>query len=543
MADIARIRRNVAKMTSMNAPQADIDGYLASEGVTSRDLMTRGERVVDELKHQAEDLTYGARRALSGATLGASEWALRKMGAGDDYLKRREAEGLGTEAQIGGFGAEMLGNIAGAGGAIVKGVGKTGIKGLKALIASGALEGAGYGATQSDTLGELAGNVATGAGVGGASAGAFGMAGKAVKRLVPSLNVIGKKSLNDAFTDRETTIALKRGAKASQKISDDLAQEMPMIKDNINGKMNATLNDIIGETPDIEGMLQNAKQGYADYMVMNAENPVSLDGLRNSYKKYTPFEKKALTDAIKSASFETNSKIGTVEHTHQMRMAIDDAIDSAMKKSNNRNVPSLNKIRKELDDILKTDAGYKAIDDGYAQAMKVKEAYNNGFTATKASKKPTFSNDLERKAWISGVNEKLQNDLVNTDSNYAKSVANNLSILKNGMDSSEFKGLKKAATAINKEYKRASDLDRIVNKESDARKLPFWREVLESIGSAAGATVGSAEKGLYGLSDISTANRILSGRTIPTYSSILNASRITVPSMSAVLTREFLENQ
>ncbi len=34
MADLARIKRNVAKMASQNAPEADIDGYIASEGVT-----------------------------------------------------------------------------------------------------------------------------------------------------------------------------------------------------------------------------------------------------------------------------------------------------------------------------------------------------------------------------------------------------------------------------------------------------------------------------------------------------------------------------
>lgn len=34
MADLARIKRNVAKMAAMNAPEADIDGYIASEGTT-----------------------------------------------------------------------------------------------------------------------------------------------------------------------------------------------------------------------------------------------------------------------------------------------------------------------------------------------------------------------------------------------------------------------------------------------------------------------------------------------------------------------------
>jgi len=38
MADLARIKSNVAKMAAQNAPEADIDGYIASEGVTIDDV-------------------------------------------------------------------------------------------------------------------------------------------------------------------------------------------------------------------------------------------------------------------------------------------------------------------------------------------------------------------------------------------------------------------------------------------------------------------------------------------------------------------------
>ena len=38
MADLARIKENVAKMAGMNAPEADIDGYIASEGVNLSDV-------------------------------------------------------------------------------------------------------------------------------------------------------------------------------------------------------------------------------------------------------------------------------------------------------------------------------------------------------------------------------------------------------------------------------------------------------------------------------------------------------------------------
>jgi hypothetical protein len=417
-----------------------------------------------------------------------------------------------------------------------------GAKTLPKMIGKGAIEGGVFGATASDSLDELPQNVFGGAAFGGIASAGLGAAQKSIQRLFPALNAQGKaKSLADAFSDRESTIAIKRGAKASQSISDEISQEMPIIKDSINSKMDDAVAKAIGAKPDIEGMLDQAKKGYAAYMVMNAENPVNLDSLRNSYKKFTPFEKKSINEALKSANFETNSPVGTVEHTHQMRMAVDDMIDSASKKSNNRHIPSLQKIRKSLDDILKSDSGYKAIDDKYAQAMKTQEAYNSGYTATKNSK-PSFANDLERKAWVAGVNDNMQNNLVNTDGNYAKNVSNNLSILKKGLNVEDFKSLKKTAAQINKEYSRAAGVDKIVNKESAAENLPFWREILESMGSMAGATIGSAERALYGLSDIGTARRIMNGTADSRLAAQINAlMRDSVPSISALAAKRMAD--
>lgn len=53
MADLARIKRNVAKMVAQNAPETDIDGYIASEGVTVEDV-----RNFDEFS-QKTDLRQG----------------------------------------------------------------------------------------------------------------------------------------------------------------------------------------------------------------------------------------------------------------------------------------------------------------------------------------------------------------------------------------------------------------------------------------------------------------------------------------------------
>lgn len=495
-----------------------------------------------------EGIVSGLGRVAGGATLGATDWIDRKTGGNikafeDNLQARAENAGVGGLNNVAKFVSEMGGLGKGAANLIMKGA-----KTLPQMIGKGAIEGGIFGATGSDSLEELPSNVAGGATFGGAGAAGLGMLQKGIQRLFPALNAQGKaKSLTEVFSDRESTAALKKGAKASQQISDRIAEEMPVIKDNINSKMDTAVNKIVGEAPDIEGMLNDAKTAYSDYMVMNGNNPVDLNPLRESYKKLTRWEKGAMKSAVANANIETNAPLGTVDHTHQMRMIIDDAIDKETKKSDMRHVPSLMKIRNSLDEILKTDSGYKAIDDKYAQAMRVSNAYNAGTAATKKSKPYKFTNDTERQAWISGVNDTLQNNLATPDTNYAKVVSDNLSIMKKGLGKDDFGALKKASNTIKKEYTRAAGLDKIVNKESAAENLPFWREILESVGSAIGTTVGTAEKAAYGLSDIGTANRILNGTADSRVAqSINNLLRQSVPSTAALMAKrmaEYKENQ
>lgn len=63
MADLARIKRNVAKMASINAPEEDIDGYIASEGVTIDDVRNYRELkpMTDEQRKQAQEMAQQMR--------------------------------------------------------------------------------------------------------------------------------------------------------------------------------------------------------------------------------------------------------------------------------------------------------------------------------------------------------------------------------------------------------------------------------------------------------------------------------------------------
>ena len=80
MSDLSRIKRNVAKMASMNAPVADIDGYIASEGVTVDDVRNFNvteqpiEVIADEPRKDVIDVAVGdtpeemARRGVQKST-------------------------------------------------------------------------------------------------------------------------------------------------------------------------------------------------------------------------------------------------------------------------------------------------------------------------------------------------------------------------------------------------------------------------------------------------------------------------------------------
>ena len=148
MADIARIKGNIAKMIAQNAPEADIDAYVSSEGVTLDELRKPSTPAPDKyqqaaieerdaLKAKGVDTGAGVTRRLAqGATLNFADEILAGLSTplemvkrgtldpreGYNYAKAREdlilddarknTGALGTAAEIGGgvgAGAGALG--------------------------------------------------------------------------------------------------------------------------------------------------------------------------------------------------------------------------------------------------------------------------------------------------------------------------------------------------------------------------------------------------------------------------------------------------
>jgi hypothetical protein len=110
MADLARIKRNVAKMAAQNAPVSDIDGYIASEGVTVDD--------VRNFRPGVQTLTGGATPGAGQASFDAGLAALQNPmrsalpgQAGDVQDTSRAAQSGMMQGMTLGFGDELMAGL------------------------------------------------------------------------------------------------------------------------------------------------------------------------------------------------------------------------------------------------------------------------------------------------------------------------------------------------------------------------------------------------------------------------------------------------
>jgi hypothetical protein len=229
----------------------------------------------DYLAQNVADAVYGADRAISGATLGGYDWLKRKTGLGlnqDDYLAMKKYnEGSALPAQVAGFTSEVGGNILGGGGAIAKGLMNKGLTGLPLLMASGGLESAVYGATGSDTLGDLPKNVAISGSLGTVMPVAFKGIGAGVKKLaspfIPSMATKGLKGgLENVVENPDSIRLLNRGIKSSDDVANEvLLQSRPVARD-INKQSANMIDEALTSRIDVPEAIRNANARYGKYM-------------------------------------------------------------------------------------------------------------------------------------------------------------------------------------------------------------------------------------------------------------------------------------
>lgn len=192
MADLARIKGNVAKMAAQNAPEEDIDGYIASEGVTLDDVRNFRPQAApaapaapDERNSVLGKVDAAVRGAADTLTFGFADEIAAGLGTGFGYLGNYDEElarqrGVDKADSENRFGYRLGGQLAGAlGGPTMAAKSVAGAAGLGA--AQGGAYGFGSGEGDAASRGQ---NAALGAFVGGAAGGALGLVGNAVARQV-----------------------------------------------------------------------------------------------------------------------------------------------------------------------------------------------------------------------------------------------------------------------------------------------------------------------------------------------------------------------
>ncbi|MCP2132972.1 hypothetical protein [Agrobacterium tumefaciens] len=219
MADLARIKRNVAKMASQNAPIEDIDGYIASEGVTIDDVKNfkppATEKAPEEkgmLRSAADSVDAFGRGIANSASFGFAD----EIGAGARWLGGKvlpwqpnvtydealaEVRGSDNATAAAHPVADIAGNVTGAVG-LGSGLVKAGLsptaavanRGGRLLSMSGAsaleggaltaAQGFGQGQGLEDRLNKAKSGLAVGTIIGSALPGAASLVGNAVRRVV-----------------------------------------------------------------------------------------------------------------------------------------------------------------------------------------------------------------------------------------------------------------------------------------------------------------------------------------------------------------------
>lgn len=309
MADLARIKRNVAKMAGMNAPKADIDGYIASEGVTVEDVrnfktQAAGMNATSFGQHLATgqqsqnierapqpaaprpDLMTSTAATVNGLVASVpflQEGTDALMGAGGmlmgkDYgetvrglqdRRKQIAQTAPIARGAGQIGGMMLGT--GLLGMTTKGAEALGLTGgFGKQLGNAALSTAGYEGLQGLSQGHTGGQLLTDMGVGAASGGLGSVAGQVV-------NKVGQGLANAATRGAQTKLTSKAIQNAAS--ADDLFAAGSKLFDEATGGTPLQVTDNA-----YFRMLGDVQQATKKYRPNDLNNPEAVGLLRQLWQ-------------------------------------------------------------------------------------------------------------------------------------------------------------------------------------------------------------------------------------------------------------------
>ena len=244
---------------------------------SSDNTKTLGDYFMDNVA----DIGYGAKKALSGMTFGASDWALRRLGLDNEqeYLAKKQAEGLGGLTKGLGVASEIGGNILGAGGALVRGLQNAGFKGLRLATTAGGAEGLAYGLTGSDRLADVPENMAWGAGLGAALPVAFHGAGQSVRAIAKPfssrLMTTGMKGgLNNVASNPNAVKILKQGLRNNDDIAQSYLEHVLPATRDINRGTAEMVDNALTRRINVPETIAAERARYGDYMATHGADEV-----------------------------------------------------------------------------------------------------------------------------------------------------------------------------------------------------------------------------------------------------------------------------
>jgi hypothetical protein len=262
MADIARIKGNIAKMIAQNAPEADIDAYVSSEGVSLDELKKPTAPALDKYQQaavdernamQAKGIDTGAgltRRLAQGASFNLADEVLAGLSTplemfkrgtldpreGYNYAKAREdliMDDARKNTGAAGTAAEILGGVGSGLGASRAGLSlanalpaTAGLLGRTAASAGdAAIMGGLAGAGEGNSIGERFNNAlmggAVGGGVGAVAPGLTSLAGQA---LSPVISNIRARINPEGFAQSQVARAISESGQSPSQISLNMVQ-------------------------------------------------------------------------------------------------------------------------------------------------------------------------------------------------------------------------------------------------------------------------------------------------------------------------------
>ena len=253
------------------------------ETETKSPSLTPGQKAWNSFKEDIADLTYAPRKALSGATLGATDWALRKLGVGYGDTEERYKQGWGNlgkylggdeekwkakaprDLKILGFGAELGGNLLGGGKLLYDAIAKTGLKGLGLASVTGVAEGGITGGFSED------GSSLQGMSFGGLVPVGLSGLGHGIKyiakKFTPSLMTQGMKGgLSNVVENPDAVKLMSQGLKRSDDIANDFLLQARPVARGINKETANMVDSALTSRVDIPEAIRSANEKYGKYM-------------------------------------------------------------------------------------------------------------------------------------------------------------------------------------------------------------------------------------------------------------------------------------